>query len=853
MYGFTRWLGLGTFLLATAAVCAASDLTPEDVPLFRLRARVVSEGGQAPGEGPFLFQLEVGSASVSSRGREWSEWLEYNREMAAVTLKSYPAIYLRAYPIVLRLRVGQVKVPALVEAEMELAETKEVVRLQWELFGPTGGLLLWRGADRRPRAATMAEYNRRYWAVLQGHHLSSASRPRHLTVVDRFIGGDDDRLAWAEGIRWLGAMGINTMLVPPNPHLRPLLEAVGIHRIAWAVYNPPGYAFDYEDGTGPEDLRRWAQELARPYREAGYSEGSMAVFFMSDEPGWYYPAMFRALKKRPEALARFHDYLRAQGLRPEELGAKGWEELEPVGLSAATSAAGKRLFYWSMRFFPWDSARHFSRCTAALEEAFSPGLGVATNWNFFAGRFYNPGPIHHNPDKESPDAAMGGHDWLEFGHMRGCTLLWTEDWFADAQAYQWSYYGARLRSAASRAKLSFGGYVVPRVAGDRTDGIAQKVLALVGQGAKVVTYYVFGPEYNFPGNCYSENERVLGQIVEANRLLAFADDLLAAGSKPRSAVGLVMPRSAQVWDTDRLPLPSPIVDATNTNLNASTADYMAETFDLYLALQHANVPVEILSEDELSADGLQGLRVLYLTEPNVPVEGQRALLEWVRGGGTLVTVSGAASLDRYNEPTGLVADATGVVEGPRGRLPVADVRQLPWVAAGDGLAGPFQAAGVRGELRKWDGKVLGRFDDGAPAVVESEVEKGRRIHFAWLPGLSYFRSAGEIKDGLPAGFSESLRQWILYSVRTSQVELPVQASAPLVETPLLLSDKGAAMVLLNWSGEPIEKLTLKVRLPFPARSAASARQGPLTLRVADGQVELTLPLVAAVDVVAVRP
>jgi hypothetical protein len=54
-----------------------------------------------------------------------------------------------------------------------------------------------------------------------------------------------------------------------------------------------------------------------------------------------------------------------------------------------------------------------------LEKAFAPGKPVLTNWNFFSGRLYVPGPVANNEDKESPDAAMGGHDWLEFGRLHG--------------------------------------------------------------------------------------------------------------------------------------------------------------------------------------------------------------------------------------------------------------------------------------------------------------------------------------------------------------------------------------------------------------------------------------------------
>jgi hypothetical protein len=78
--------------------------------------------------------------------------------------------------------------------------------------------------------------------------------------------------------------------------------------------------------------------------------------------------------------------------------------------------------------------------------------------------------------------------------------------------------------------------------------------------------------------------------------------------------------------------------------------------------------VAFLDEDDLTAAGLRPYRVVYLTAPNVPREGQAALLEWVRAGGTLVTISNAASADRYDEPCSLLAEATGLREEPRPRL-----------------------------------------------------------------------------------------------------------------------------------------------------------------------------------------
>src|SRR5690606_17974524 len=117
--------------------------------------------------------------------------------------------------------------------------------------------------------------------------------------------------------------------------------------------------------------------------------------------------------------------------------------------------------------------------------------------------------------------------------------------------------------------------------------------------------------------------------------------------------------------------------------NRSTVDYMAETFNVYLALQHANIPADFVEEDDLSPEGLKNYRVVYVTEPDVPVEHQRGLLAWVRNGGVLVTVSGAATHDRYHESCSLLYEAAGFSEKQRSRLLVADTRLLPDVAQGE--------------------------------------------------------------------------------------------------------------------------------------------------------------------------
>ncbi len=659
----------------------------------------------------------------------------------------------------------------------------------------------------------MATYNQRYWKQFADVRIPVDKRPKHFPIVDRFIGADDDRVNWREGIEHLAGAGMNGIMLPASRETRGLLLDAGLKRTAWAVYNPPGYAFDYDAEATPAKVAAFGQSEAKPYLDAGYAPRDMSLFIMSDEPGWYYPEMYQKLRGNAAGMARFQEYVKSQGLEPRDVGKANWNEVGPVGRSSAGDLPSRRLYYWTQRFFAWDSARHFANSTKSLEKAFYPNMPVLTNWNNFSGRLYVPGPAANNGAKHDPDAGMGSHDWFEFAKLRGTTMLWTEDWFSDAEAYQWSFYCARMRSAAERGGIEFGGYVVPRTAGDRKDGILQKILSVAGHGGKAIEYFVFGPEYAFPGNCYSENSVLLAKMAEAHALIARAEPVLWPGRAPRSQVAILAPRSAEMWDDMRAVVLMQIEDATNNHFNRDTVDYMAEVFDLFLALQHANVPTDFIPEDDLTAEGLKSYRVVYVTEPNVPAENQRALDDWVRGGGTLVTVSAAAVRDRYNEPCDVLAKATGVAAPSRERLLMADAADLKVAGKGDGDRGPFMAIGVRDKLSGDGLTVLAKFDDGSPAIVSRTVERGRAVHFAWLPGVSYFRSSTKTQDKMPVGFSESIRSWITLPVELAKIESPVRLDVPMVESPMLLSGEGAAITLLNWTGAPIAKLKAEARLP----------------------------------------
>jgi len=855
---------LALLLLDQAAL---AKFPATEVPTFTVRARVVNIDGQDPVGKAFTFSLGKTSAKVT--GGEWAEGLAFTTKDAEACLapNNYPNMYMGGWPVVTGMSVGGVTDTTAIEGELILDEKPAApVKFTARLFGGGLGLLVWREADKSPRVATMAQYNQRYWAALKSVKVTDAQRPKHFPIIDRFIGGDNDRDAWETGISELSKAGFSVLTLGADKTSRDMLLKLGLSRTAGGIYNPPGYAFDFPHSadSSPAGVEKWAKDIAQQFINGGYLPRDVAAYAMSDEPGWYFPGMLTELQKDPTALTRFRDYLQAQGLTPKDVGAEKWDDVQPIGRSRVMDTADgkpapladRRLFYWTMRFFAWDSSRHFALCTRALENAFYPNLPVFTNFNFFSGRLYVPGPVANNGAKDSTDAAMGGHDWLEFGRMRGSTMLWTEDWFGDGQAPQWSFYSAKLRCAAEKGGVEFGGYVIPRTAGSRRDGIVQKILTVIGSGGKGLEYFVFGPEYSFPGNCYSENVKVLPQMAEAHRMIGAAEDLLWPGRVPRPQVAILSPRSAEMWDCKNVPIPNNIIyDATNTNLNGRTVDYMAEVYDLYVALQHANIPADLVEEEDLIPARLAPYKVLYVTEPNIPAEYQQGLLAWVQAGGTLVMVSGAGAYDRYNDPCDILAKGLGIAEAPRERMNIDNlgaVKEACKITA-EGLGNPVTIYGLKGTLTKPEAAtVLASFDDGTPAVITNKVGKGSVVYFAWMPGLSYVKSQNGTKDGLPTGFSVVLRNCIIAPVYHANVTLPVIVDKPMIETPMLLSEKGAAITLLNWTGEPQAKLTLRARVPFKAATVQSVKGGAVRFTQQGDLITCTLPLGAA-DILMIKP
>ncbi|HUR44652.1 MAG TPA: beta-galactosidase trimerization domain-containing protein, partial [Candidatus Saccharimonadales bacterium] len=273
--------------------------------------------------------------------------------------------------------------------------------------------------------------------------------------------------------------------------------------------------------------------------------------------------------------------------------------------------------------------------------------------------------------------------------------------------------------------------------------------------------------------------------------------------------------------------------------------------DLYLALQHGNIPVDFIDEEDLGFSQLKSYRVIYLTEPNLPLEAGKALLRWVRSGGTLVRSPNSGEKDRYNEPAPLFSSILGVQENPRERTCFNSLKQLNESGRVESSNGRIAARGPRSNLLAYRGSVLAHFENGTPAVLRTGLGAGQVFHFSWFSGLSYAASSTTQKDKLPTGFSKEIRNLILLPTTTAEVECPVMVDREMVETPMLLTKTGAAITLLNWTGEKISRMTVTARVPFKPARVESVRKGPIKFHLRGKTATFEIELGAA-DIVLVK-
>ncbi len=527
---------------------------------------------------------------------------------------------------------------------------------------------------------------------------------------------------------------------------------------------------------------------------------------------------------------KFRAYVQAQKLTPIQLGAATWDEVKPFDIwgapvegaktgkgNAKPVAAGPQTpadalrAYYTSRFMTHATAQVFPEAARQFKAAGIPLYAMQ-------------GP--------TPSWSGSSLDWHEFYDHGANTAFVFETSNRDARVWQWESYLADIgRGIVARHQMPMGCLVKPH-----RGAPAQRMLTVVARGTRVVEWYTYGPDYS-KGDSFSQSPELLEQVARAARFLGQAEEYLyGAKLAGQPEVAFVTPRSSEIW-------------GRSGGLNG-TAFENAKW--VYLALAHAHVPVDILSEQQLAEGKLERYKAIYIPGPHLRRDAAAEVKTWVRDGGRLWTDAIGLSRDEADQPSSAMDELLGLKDRVLerwGSVPLYGATTLGVLVetnapahAAFGEAQKVLVARIgREALKPTTAEVMARFADNQPAVTRNRFGKGEATVVGCWSGLSYSAQVRRADFDMRADFTPGLRELIAAPALAAKAYRPAVPGEALVEAVALDNAGRRSLALINWSyqrktGEAgkgrlqtAEKLRVELAGMGTVKSVRSLIHGPLPL------------------------
>jgi hypothetical protein len=554
------------------------------------------------------------------------------------------------------------------------------------------------------------------------------------------------------------------------------------------------------------------------------------------------------------ALAHFHAWLEQQRIAPRDLGVARLTDVVPLESpealrerEAIDGPAARRVFYYTSRFRQQAATDRVAWHTEAFRRHFTGSFPAATSTlvadhPYFAGSGMGMGM--------TPNPTWGGYpltmDWFELARRGAVDLAGIEDWMGlqymygpntTWEGFQLMGFQASIFRSGSRGQLPIIAWITPS---DEVN-LRLKTASALCQGAKHFFYWTYGPTATSTENYWSDLRGAYDGIAAVTRQLAAAEHRIAPGRVRPARIALLYSISSDLWQ------PFGYV-------------HMLERRGTYLSLIHDQYLVDMLTEEDVHAGRLNDYDVLYATDPCIRRDAAQRIADWVARGGHLVATAAAGSRDEFNEPSDRLAATFGIgstvetqiqpgryhIRGALNGMAYLDQVQtaegLDRPAAddansqqeSDGQAGcswAFGVLGTRVAFMPTTARVLATFGDGSPAVVENRAGKGRAVYIGACPALAYIKEANFVPDALREKWPDDLRAQINAAARQRGVARLAELSHAVVETGVYETDSGTALVLANFTYQPIDELQICLTVPHAVTSVRSVERGELRFQV----------------------
>ncbi|MCC7372542.1 MAG: hypothetical protein IT306_29280 [Chloroflexi bacterium] len=387
-------------------------------------------------------------------------------------------------------------------------------------------------------------------------------------------------------------------------------------------------------------------------------------------------------------------------------------------------------------------------------------------------------------------------------------------------------------------------YAMPHSPGTTDADFRRSVVTAIAHGATVLDYFQVTPEQANTENYIRSDDLSRYQTLrDVTYELGEIDDLIADGKLRPASVGLLLSESTDLWDR--------VTPGVAEGLQPDDADdfpntaYNMERKAIWTALRHEQIPVDIVVEDDLIDGSASRYKVLFVAADRLSRAAANGLANWVREGGTLISVAGGGFRDEYNEPNDTLLPVYGLLgqELDKATTFIRPRIELPRLRALDTISGRVNAEDMQAAAlafrQKLDplpaAEVFAKFGDGSPAAIAHKHGRGQAILWATLLGTAYVQTG--FPNPLPppdrGPFTHTPLTAFRFDVRRLLVgpALPFArrgavSSDPLVETGLLETDRAVLVPLVALADGP-RQIELLIHDVGQARAVRSVRRGPL--------------------------
>ncbi|HRH44832.1 MAG TPA: hypothetical protein PKY82_24550 [Pyrinomonadaceae bacterium] len=535
----------------------------------------------------------------------------------------------------------------------------------------------------------------------------------------------------------------------------------------------------------------------------------------------------------------FRDYLRSKGLTDKDLGQPIDEVEYPAKamyeptLPQNAPLQTRKIMYYAGKFGQWWSAKQLRQINDLIRETFPgkqteillPSHGFLGNaWNAYnLGFSYRMLDIFEVGQQESV-TQFSTEDWLGLNYM-----YWTDYTWTGGQTF--AYLNALTRSAADGHPIMLRGLLT----NSDEKYLRLKAFSSLGQGAKSFFYWTYGPTYIGTENYWSDIRGMYHGIAKVNRDLEKSEDIIFPAKTVTDPVAILYSVSHDLWNTNNQ---GPFVEKRL----------------LWHALRHLQVQPNFLREEDVEGGKLKDYKVLYITDRCITRKASEAINKWVKDGGILYLAAGAATRDEFNEP--YLPPFAKTVWGERAaerlvnelhnyneRVDLPKIKPLTTVNVNySQQTFNLPVIGSRLDLSE-NSKKFATFADGQTAGTITEYNKGQIIAVGFMPMLAYGQLANFKPTTLEEKWTPEPRMIIKMALDAAKIVPVAEANVPVVETNLLTGNEGSAIVLANYTYQPIKSLTIDLKLSKPFKQAVSIEGKQVNWQKIDNErIRLQLPL-----------